>query len=151
MAELAPEMNWDFSMLRDTIINFNLNGPDTICELVAYLKEKHQKEEKTIQIGLGEMARPVNRKMLFFVNKEDHAFVRLRLSNRKGRIEDQDGVPFSIKLKDDCVNKMIVKVRSSTSKLSNIRACEGHGEKFRSRVSDNLLNETMIILHLEIL
>ena len=139
MTSISPDMlsamnDWDFTLLKNKIIDLNLKGPETIRELVAYLDQKHAKEDTSLEIGLGEMARPVNKKMLFFNNTEAHAYVRLRLSTRRGRIEDQDSIPISLKLNESDVNCIKVRVRTTTSKLSTIKSCEGHNEKFRTRV-----------------
>ena len=131
---LVEAMNWDFSKVKDKIITYNLDKNDAIDELCAYLTSKYQREEKSITIGLGEVARPMNKKMLFFVNSDDHAYVRLRHSTRRGRIEDQDSIPLSFKLMDGDVNKIIVKIRSSNSRFAVIKSCEGHSTKFRSKV-----------------
>ena len=133
--DLVEAMNWDFSRLQTKIITYNLDKEEALDELCQYLTAKYQKEERTIKIGLGEMARPINKKMLFFSNKEDHTYVRLRHSTRRGRIEDQDAIPLTFKLLDGDVNKITIKVRSSTSRFAAIKGCEGHGQKFKSRVS----------------
>ena len=140
MSSIAPDMlsamnDWDFSTLKNKIIDLNLDGPDTIRELVAYLSQKYGKDERGVEVGLGELARPINRKMLFFNDTENHSFMRLRLSTRKGRIEDQDSIPIGLKLKEADINCIKVRIRTSTSKLSTIKSCEGHNEKFRCKVS----------------
>ena len=139
MAEIPEDLynaiNWDWSPLVEKITTLNLDKESTIAELCAYLATKYQKEEKNIQIGLGELARPCNKKMLFFNASENHTFVRLRLSTRRGRIEDGDSIPLTIKLQDDSVNRITVRIRSSTSKFTVIKACEGHAGKFRTKVS----------------
>ena len=130
--------NWDFSALRDRIVTFDLDFENTMAELISYLNSKYEKEERSVMIGFGEIARPINRKMAFFNPDESHSYVRLRLSVRKGAIEEQDAVPLSLKLRDSNVNKIVVRIRSSTNKLTPIRICDGHGSKFRTRVGINI-------------
>ena len=133
--DLIDAMNWNFQPLKERITLFNLDKEDAIAECCAFLTQKYQKEEKCIEIGLGELARPTNKKMLFFNQSDAHAFVRLRHSTRRGRIEDQDLIPVTFKLRDADVNKIIVKIRSSSSRLAAIKCCDGHSIKFKTKVS----------------
>ena len=137
--DLVDAMSWDFSRLQTKIITYNLDKEEAMDELCQYLTSKYQKEEKTIKIGLGEMARPINKKMLFFSNSEEHTYVRLRHSARRGRIEDQDAIPLTFKLLDGDVNKITIKIRSSTSRFAAIKGCENHSTKFKTRVSSSLI------------
>ena len=127
-------MNWNFQPLKEKITTFNLDKEDAITECCAYLTQKYQKEEKSIEIGLGELARPTNKKMRFFNSSETHTYVRLRHSTRRGRIEDQDLIPVTFILKDADVDRITVKVRSSMSKLTAIKCCDGHATKFKTKV-----------------
>ena len=138
MAEIPKDLyeaiNWNWAPLIEKITSLNLDKDTTITELCAYLTSKYQRDEKSVQIGLGELARPCNKKMLFFNSSDQHAFVRLRLSTRRGRIEDGDSIPLTIKLQDDSVNRITVRIRSSTSKFTVVKACDGHSGKFRTKV-----------------
>ena len=143
--DLVSAMNWDFSKLRDKIIDLDLPKNETIDELVRYLAEKYQKETKTITIGTGEIAMPINKKMRYFAPDENHSYVRLRNSLRRG-IDDGDRVPVFLNLLDEDVDKISFKIRSAKSKLSAIQSCSNHADKFRTKVggifitSENALN-----------
>ena len=139
--DLAEAMSWDFSKVRDLIIDLNLNRDEALKDICDFLRQKYMKEDKGIVVGR-EIAAPLSKKMLFFNDKEGHAFVRLRTNIRRGFIEDNDGVPISLKLKDDGVTKIIIRVRPFPSKYTPLRPCSGHSEKFRTLVCMALL--TMI-------
>ena len=115
---LIEAMNWNFEPLKEKITLFNLDKEEAITECCAFLTQKYQKEEKSIEIGLGELARPTNKKMLWFNQSESHAYVRLRHSTRRGRIEDQDLIPVTFKLCDADVNKIVVKIFVATISLT---------------------------------
>ena len=132
--DLVDAMSWDLSKIKDLIIDLNLDRETAIREICDFLREKHMREDKGITIGR-EIAAPLSKKMLFFNNQEGHAYVRLRTSIRRGYIEDSDGVPVTLKLKDDSVSKIVVRVRPFPSKYTPLKPCAGHSEKFRTMVS----------------
>ena len=132
--DLVEAMSWDFTKIRDLIIDLNLDKEVAMREICEFLKEKHMKDDKGIAVGR-EIAAPLSKKMLFFNNQEGHVFVRLRTNIRRGFIEDSDGVPVSLKLKDEGVTKIVIRVRPHPSKFTPLKPCSGHSNKFRTLVS----------------
>ena len=126
-------MNWDFSKLKNKMIDLDLPIGETIDDLVRYLVSKHQKDTQTITIGTGEVALPLNKKMKYFCPDEKHSYVRLRNSVRRG-IDDGDRIPVFLNLLDENVDKISFRMRSSKSKFTAIKCCDNHAGKFRTKV-----------------
>ena len=134
--DLAQAMSWDFSKIQDLIIDLNLERDAAITELCSYLREKYLKESRSIEVGR-EIAYPLSKKMLFFNNEPGHIYVRLRNGIRRGFIEDNDGVPICLRVKDDGVNRITVRIRPHPAKFTPLRPCQGHSTKFRTTVGYN--------------
>ena len=131
--EMSEAIEWSLESLekvKDKIMDYGLKKNEAISEICQFLDEKYGAPSKNIEIGGGEIARPINKKMRWFNNKDNHAFVRTRLGLRKGIIEEQDCIPIAAFFKEEGINKMVVKLRPFPAKFAPLIPCENHEMKF---------------------